>query len=849
MACPHTAGLAGLCLAADPNLTVGDLWVLIKNGANDIGDPGDDIYFGAGRIDANETLNYIANMPEPMKATDPDPANSATNQSVNVHLSWQPDSWAGSHDVYFGTDFNDVNDANTSSEAFQCNLWGTTFDPNTLNPNTNYYWRIDEKNSSGTPKGEVWNFITGPDSVIYVDINATGNDDGTSWADAFVDLQNAVEKAFEGDQIWVAEGTYKPTDTNDRYFSFQMHEGVALYGGFDATETDPNQRDPNLSKNVTILSGDIGVENDANDNTYHVLSLIGNHGSNTTVDRFRIVDGNAANTLWEACGGGVFTYNCQATIKDCTFTDNYAIEGGAIFNNGFSGTIIKCTFHNNEAYSGGAIASFGSSEKGFSIDNCGFDKNTARYGGAIRSIADYATVIDCNFTDSNAIVYGGAICAEGSNLTISNSTFENNKGPDSPLRGAIFTTNCFATVTNCTFRNNSGGIYLNAVWIDEFKYNPGEVNECLFEENDGGGITILYPGTSIKNCTFAKNYGFGIRNWSTRQRWPVNISNCLFVDNINTDESLDSSGGGICIYNSAPIITNCTFTDNSAAYGGGICNYSTSQDYQLLPQITNCTLWNNTATISGNEIYNWGEDPNTDICYPQIRYCDIKGCGAPNDWDPNLGSNGGGNIDEDPCFKNPDANDYHLAPNSPCIDAGDPNGDYSGETDIDGEPRAMGDCNELVDMGADEVYFPNCWNCDCQCHGDTDCDCNVTGSDFLAMKDAWYACYPEPNYNPCADFDRDGCVKGSDFIILKEYWFDPNVPDDCNCCGEDPNCVGWPPDQGRGGGGEGQGKSGYYLDPEDELLLIDMIEWLEIYKPPEWQEFIWRLCEQIERNS
>ena len=116
------------------------------------------------------------------------------------------------------------------------------------------------------------------------------------------------------------------------------------------------------------------------------------------------------------------------------------------------------------------------------------------------------------------------------------------------------------------------------------------------------------------------------------------------------------------------------------------------------------------------------------------------------------------------------------------------------------------------------------------------------------MEDAWYACYPEPNYNPCADFDRDGCVKGSDFLILKEYWY-IEPPNDCNCCGEDLNCVGWPPDQGRGGGGEGQGKSGYYLDPEDELLLIDMIEWLEIYKPPEWQEFIRRLCEQIERNS
>ena len=273
---------------------------------------------------------------------------------------------------------------------------------------------------------------------------------------------------------------------------------------------------------------------------------------------------------------------------------------------------------------------------------------------------------------------------------------------------------------------------------------------------------------------------------------------------------------------SEALIRNNTIVDNA---GYGVCAWNAELD------VNSCIIWDNG---------DGSLDPDSYGSY-NVTYSCIDGNYPGRD-----------NIADYPCFVAPDVNDYHLDAdaNSPCRDAGDPNLvlDDPNETDIDGEPRIMGDCNELVDMGADEVYLPNCWNCDCQCHGDADCDCNVAGSDFLAMKDAWYACYPEPNYNPCADFDRDGCVKGSDFLILKEYWY-TEPPNDCNCCGEDPNCDGWPPDQGRGGGGEGQGKSGYYLTSEDELLLIDMIEWLEIYKPPEWQEFIWRLCEQIERNG
>ena len=83
------------------------------------------------------------------------------------------------------------------------------------------------------------------------------------------------------------------------------------------------------------------------------------------------------------------------------------------------------------------------------------------------------------------------------------------------------------------------------------------------------------------------------------------------------------------------------------------------------------------------------------------------------------------------------------------------------------------------------VHYP-CWDYATQCHGDSDNDGEVKGSDFLALKASWYKCHPDPDYDPCADFDRDGCVKGSDFLILKSNWL-ASVPADCPPGGT------WPP--------------------------------------------------------
>ena len=198
-----------------------------------------------------------------------------------------------------------------------------------------------------------------------------------------------------------------------------------------------------------------------------------------------------------------------------------------------------------------------------------------------------------------------------------------------------------------------GGIYCEGT-------SPTIVN-CLFSGNAasfGGGILLLFNNnTTLTNCTFIGNSaevdGGGMFN--VNESCPI-LTNCTFIGN----SAEAGNGGGM--YNliwSYPMLTNCIFSGNSAEDGRGIYNYNSN------PTLTNCILWDGGDEIAG--------DPAI------IDYSDVE-----DGWP------GQGNIDADPCFVNPSINDYHLLPNSPCIDAGDPNSDFGLEPEPDGGRINMG---------------------------------------------------------------------------------------------------------------------------------------------------------------
>ncbi|AEV97046.1 hypothetical protein A4D02_18240 [Niastella koreensis] len=273
--------------------------------------------------------------------------------------------------------------------------------------------------------------------IRYVNINNPTPGAGTSWATAYNDLNLALAAstfpAHYGDTIWVAQGTYKPTTTNNRSATFLCTFGYSVYGGFNGTETAFSQRNPKV--NVTILSGDIGITGSASDNSYHVVTLQGFQGGRD-FDGFTIRDGNAnagypGSTTQQPdnSGGGILEL---ALASDISYAD-------------LSNDIIT----NNFAVYGGGFCSYGdgtSAQSFFHLTRLLFNNNTALFGGAVGAVTmnnDWGMpdMQNCIFTNNNSLTGQGSVFA---NLA------------DNPYTGGVS-----STMDNCTLYDNPAPVVFN----------------------------------------------------------------------------------------------------------------------------------------------------------------------------------------------------------------------------------------------------------------------------------------------------------------------------------------------------------------------------------------------------
>jgi predicted outer membrane repeat protein len=217
---------------------------------------------------------------------------------------------------------------------------------------------------------------------VYVDIDATGTHDGSSWTNAFIYFNEAITAAVSGIEVWVAQGTYVPPGI-DRRNRFILKNGVRVYGGFAGNEKTRGDRDPSAFQ--TTLSGEIGAAGTA-DNVYNVVWV---SGTNTTplLDGFTITGGRAdGGAPWNQ-GGGLYAYFGGATIVNVTFTGNYASQaGGGIATNGGVVHVYNSGFFGNQAgvYPAGTGGGFYGKTYGEKLVNCVFSGNSAGLrGGAI----------------------------------------------------------------------------------------------------------------------------------------------------------------------------------------------------------------------------------------------------------------------------------------------------------------------------------------------------------------------------------------------------------------------------------------------------------------------------------
>ena len=262
---------------------------------------------------------------------------------------------------------------------------------------------------------------------------------------------------------------------------------------------------------------------------------------------------------------------------------------------------------------------------------------------------------------------GGGMYNESGSPTVNNCTFSANTASSG---GGMYNDSGNPTVTNCTFSGNSAGSHGGGMRNES---GSPMVTNCTFRGNsadyDGGAMQNISGSPTVTNCTFSANSadrdGGGMYNW----RGSPTVANCTF--NANSAEF----GAGMYNGTGRPMVANCTFSGNSAEYGGGI------SDSSACLTMTNCILWANAP----DEIYK--SSGTAIVTYSVVR-----------DADPDDGVvyPGTGNLDGDPLLS---GHGLHLTANSPCRNSGDPDGDYTGQTDMDGESRVIG---PQVDMGADE---------------------------------------------------------------------------------------------------------------------------------------------------
>ncbi|MCS4099879.1 hypothetical protein GGQ17_003152, partial [Salinibacter ruber] len=174
-----------------------------------------------------------------------------------------------------------------------------------------------------------------PADTIYVDKGASGAGDGTSWADAYTALQDALSEARsngEDDAVWVAAGTYYPDEgasanVDDRTESFRVESGIDLRGHFSGGEQSLEDRTLARGGPKTVLSGEIQQDGTQSNNAYTVLRITGGSAGELHVQ------GGAANGSGpQRRGGGA--YVTGGTLHHAVLTGNRARRGAALFATG-----------------------------------------------------------------------------------------------------------------------------------------------------------------------------------------------------------------------------------------------------------------------------------------------------------------------------------------------------------------------------------------------------------------------------------------------------------------------------------------------------------------------------------
>jgi hypothetical protein len=416
---------------------------------------------------------------------------------------------------------------------------------------------------------------------------------------------------------------------------------------------------------------------------------------------FRVFTPEKSEYVW--CGGGIYVANASsAIVRNCAIVQNSAkyVGGGVECWENSSATITNCTIAGNSTTEGG--------------------------GGVVCSYGSSVTMTDCIIRGNST---GGVLCWGNSSVTMTYCIIRGNSAITEGGGGVLCWENSSVTMTYCTIAENSAG-------------------------SIGGGVLCGENSSSVSmtHCAIINNMArIGGGGLETFHQASATVSNCIIAWNT----ALQLGGGGIVC----------------APYGYPGCSVT----------VTNSILWENTAP-KGSEI--WVRSGATF----SISYSNVAGGQAGVSVEGGSALNwGAGNIDADPLFADPNNGDFHLKsqagrwtsassvepdPNSQtwvmddvtslCIDAGDPNSDWTAELWPHGErinmgayggtsqsSRSLSDAGNVADLNRDGI---------------------VDSADMRIMVDHWGTDEPLCDIGPMPF--GDGIVDIQDLIVLAEHLFE-----------------------------------------------------------------------------
>ena len=401
---------------------------------------------------------------------------------------------------------------------------------------------------------------------------------------------------------------------------------------------------------------------------------------------------------------------------------------------------------------------------------------TFHNGGGVYAKDATIEIVNCTIHDN----FNGGIHVRDASVTIRDSTIIGNEG------GGILSSGLsFVTLDNSAILENTSDTIVGGIVV-----HPGGsswIEDTTISDNDGllaGGALLVGPATMLRT-EISNNTAFFAGGLAVDGS-TVTVQQCVISGNSAT------SGGGLLLCspeelliedtlivgnegvfggaifgggNASLTLSRCTITGNSSDTAGAISNAITTAAPTPTIDMENCIVWGN------------GPDPIQEgFGTITATYSNVEGT-----W-PGLG-----NLDEDPLFVDPDNGDYSLDPDSPSIDAGDPD-----ETDPDGTVR---------DQGA--LYFPQA---PFFLRGDADSN-NVVSPllDSLALLNWAFNGGVPPACEDAADADDNGTVAALiDSLALLQWGFgdqppppapgpfecnlDPDLDADGIGCETEPNC-------------------------------------------------------------